>query len=132
MESFFSPSTLDDSGLERLMVAELAYELFSQNPFFGVGFGASRELGVDVSTHNMFLFMGLEFGLLGVLLHVFFIMTLFLGMKRAGCHRAYLIPVFIFYWSFFSHNIYDEFHQLIVYAFCGAGLLGAQRRGVYG
>lgn len=127
IEWFFQPSNLDDSGSERVMIAKLAFEEISNSPLLGNGLSSSRNLGLDVSTHNMFLYLWVEFGIFAFLLYFVFIFCIFVFLIRVDIYYSLFFSLFIFYWSFFSHNVFDEFQVLISLCFVGFIMSGQKK-----
>ena len=75
-----SPGQLDNSSSGRIVLWKLAIELFNQNPIFGVGydgFGMNVPKGELTDTHNYYLLMLCEQGIIGFILFIITIIKSF-------------------------------------------------------
>ncbi len=62
----FNVESSDYSTLERKEVAGLAWNMFAEKPILGHGVGASMDWGFHVSSHNQYLNMMVDHGILGL------------------------------------------------------------------
>lgn len=90
----------NDSTTERMMLFERGLEAFGQAPIFGNGVGYTHSWDASASTHNLFLLMLAEMGLVGGLWTIAFIYALWTYPSPYGGILATLITMS----SFFSHN----------------------------
>ena len=93
----------DGSVQGRIAVAERSWELIRAKPLMGHGIGAHSVWRTNVQPHNMFLLLGVELGVLGVLLYIGWLLVLW----RKNSHISQVFVATIFVASLFSHNILD-------------------------
>ncbi|GGA27752.1 hypothetical protein GCM10011326_44830 [Salipiger profundus] len=98
------------SGSERLFVLALGYEAFTQNPFFGGGFAATRNWGFEVSVHNMYILILAEFGVIGGLWYIDFLRRIFKFPGRFGIVLGTLMAIE----SVFTHSYFDLAHYMLL------------------
>lgn len=94
--STFSFETFSQSGSfeERVTLLDLSIETIRENPLIGVGGGAFRYLtvpiiGRDLPTHNTFLGVAAELGLVGLALFLAFLAVVFLPHLRPSAIDQY-------------------------------------------
>lgn len=90
----------DHSSRERALVARRGFERFLDAPVFGNGIGAATSPGTGVSTHNQYLHMAVEFGLIGALLLIAVIWLLW----RTGTAPARVTSALYAFSCLFTHN----------------------------
>jgi hypothetical protein len=88
------------SGEARAVLALRSVAAFMDSPLVGVGL----EKAHDLHTHNAFLFFGIAYGLLGILLIPAF--ALVLACRLGEVQRALPFIAFLVFSSFFSHDIF--------------------------
>jgi hypothetical protein len=127
-------ATTDYSADTRQYVAELAWRKFSEYPFTGIGVGATNTgggggvWGFSLSTHNMFLLLLTEQGLLGGALYLVFVGYCFRSgyrllqseQSREGRDIGVAIILVALYFAFiglFSHTLLEEPLSILVLAF---------------
>lgn len=115
LDWFNNMDASDSSATERKEVAELGWEMFAESPVVGHGVGASIDWGHERSSHNEYLNMMVDHGMIG-----FFILpllTLAATWRARGETRqiSFAFTVFILYFGFFSHNILNERPVLMVF-----------------
>lgn len=103
-----------DSG--RLELARKAWQMFLASPLAGNGLGATRIWEEDHSTHNMFLTLAAEQGILG-LLALPALGAALVWMRRGSAGFVLLLMVF----GFFTHNLLDSRHTLLLIALAAVG-----------
>lgn len=99
----------DASAHKRRMAAINAWRLFTHHPFTGLGIGAPEHF--VLSTHNTYLHLATEFGILGLL---FFLVLAFgpavkvlrWGLARSTTHV--IVLAFVFYYGAFDHYIHSH------------------------
>jgi O-antigen ligase len=96
-------------------VAERAWETFSEHPLMGAGTGSTGD-----TTHNMYLMVLAEHGILGLLIYPG--VAIALCWRRAARRRVdvLLLAVFLGLWGLFSHNVLEEFPLLLCVAVVSA------------
>jgi len=108
--------TLDYSELERIAVAVSAFNTFADHPLLGGGIFLTYHWGFDVSTHNIYLKLMAEYGIIG-----FFIYPLLLlssvwhirGKEERKIANAFVVYLLVI--GFTTHNILDAYHLLIAF-----------------
>jgi len=103
-------ATGDSSAQGRLQIGRKVLEEFEAAPLFGHGFGTDEYWG-DIQSHDFFLNMMANYGILGV----FLIPTLLLSVRRKSWDSNTFALVF-FVWSFFLHLVLLLPFSLIVIA----------------
>lgn len=98
----------------REMVMRVAFQLITQNFWHflgghGVGSFSVLAFGEDGKSHphNIFLEIGAELGLLGIILFVFFLIWPFLLKKKIGSNPYTLGVIFLFLNAMKSHSLVD-------------------------
>ncbi len=106
-ENFFKQE--DNSTDVRKDVAALALEGFTNRPIMGYGLGTSRgtdlEYGSDVGTHNLFLQIALEQGIVGLFTFVVGLLALILVNRTARGFGLFIIFSFA---NLFSHTLMNQ------------------------
>ena len=128
---------VDFSARERAYVAQRAWSAFLESPLIGHGVGATLAKGQRVGTHNMYLLLMVEQGLIGLALYL----SLIGLIGRRGWRLArtasdtqgreiglgmMLYACFLALYGFVSHNVLDEPHGMFILAFVVAAARGAE------
>ena len=119
---------VDFSARERAYVAQRARDAFMESPLYGHGVGATVAKGQRVGTHNSYLLLMVEQGLLGLALYLSLIaLVAHRGWKlaRTAVSRhvrdigmgAVLYAMFLALYGFVSHNVLEEPHGMFILAF---------------
>ena len=104
----------DDSSNERKAVAERAWQLYGERPISGWGTGASRRIeGFSVGTHNIYLAMLVDHGVLGFFVIPFLLLAALWGANRKTIDCAAPWLMFMIMWGLFSHNVLEERYVLL-------------------
>ena len=114
----------DDSQADRLMLAERGWALFNYSPFYGNGLGSTEYWELPESTHNMFLMLGNDFGIVGFLVVPVLLLAATWGALSRGAGTT--TALFILFWSFLSHNVLTEYYLLISLSMAAALSLRTQ------
>jgi O-antigen ligase len=140
-------SEIDYSVRERGDVAARAWERFMDSPLIGHGIGATVARGERVGTHNMYLLLMAEQGLVGLALYLSLLAMLALRgwtiartaiedhSKDVG--RTWLLcAFFLALYGMVSHNVLEEPHGMFLLAFIVAAVLHVdqephRRRGMF-
>jgi O-antigen ligase len=94
----------DASALERNDALQIGLQAFYASPFLGHGIGHTFEWAFRVSTHNMYLLLLAEMGVIGCLLYV----GLLAAAGLSGRGEALLLTFLFALASVFSHNMLDQ------------------------
>jgi O-antigen ligase len=127
---FFTGGTRDDDSTnERKAVATRAWELFGERPLDGWGTGASRRIeGFDVGTHNIYLAMLVDHGVIGFFVIPFLLLSALWGLNRRTVDKAVPWLIFMLMWCMFSHNVLEERYILLAVALM-ASMVASNRTG---
>lgn len=114
-ERFFTLSDRStDSLLSRLSPISYALEDINSHFAFGKGLGSARLPPYDeIGPHNIYLKHMIEGGLLGIITFPIF---LWISIKKSKLSFLIALPIVLGLWGFFSHNILDEPHIIILIA----------------
>lgn len=114
--NWFNDTQSGASQSERLRVILLSFNLFAENPFFGSGLGSTLHWEERASTHNMYLFLGAEFGILGILLYPLSIIAATWGGIKKEKTTIVLFIIISLIIGLFRHNQFDQFFSIISFA----------------
>jgi O-antigen ligase len=119
---FFSSGNVeDDSSRERLAVLMSSWDLFLHNPIFGAGAGATQ-LGPTydwphhVSTHNQFMMLAAEYGLIGISFWIALFFILWRGKYIQDLRLQHAMLFLFLYMTMFTHNMLDASYWLITFS----------------
>lgn len=125
--SFFSKgSTSDDSANERRVVARKSWTLFEEAPLDGYGTGAANLPPLTLGTHNIYLRLMVDHGILGVFILPSMLATMLWGVRRSN-DIGPPVAAFILLWGFFSHNVLEERYILLTVAVVAASVATERR-----
>lgn len=102
----------DFSARSRKLVARQGLQMFLEKPVLGYGLGSSQQLATRVSTHNMYLMLGAEQGIVGVAL----LLALPLTLWGVGTGAAKISAVLYALSGMFTHNNLDSPAMQVVLA----------------
>jgi O-antigen ligase len=108
--------TSDPSGEERRHVAIKAFDMFLDSPLLGHGTGASLQWDETVSSHNIYLNMAVDHGVVGP---VFVVWLLWVAGAMSPGYR--FAPLLLALVGLFSHNVLDDMPLLVL-----VGLMAAR------
>ena len=116
--NFFSSSehTLDASEAKRLKVMLMAWNVFADHPLVGGGISLTRHWAMNVSTHNIYLKLMAEFGIIGFFIFPLLIASSVWKAKGEVKQLAKIFVIYIVVVGFTTHNCLDSYHFLIAYA----------------
>lgn len=112
----------DRSSQDRVLVAKAGLRLFLAAPVFGHGVGATRVWDSRVSTHNMYLLLGAEQGIVGILLIIWLLWVLW----RQGSVEGRIVAILYFVSGFFTHNNLEQPAMQVVLALAIVGVTGLE------
>jgi O-antigen ligase len=72
--------------------------------------------GFDVGTHNIYLALLVDHGVIGFLIIPFLLLSILWGLNRKTIDLALPWLMFMVVWGFFSHNVLEERYILIAVA----------------
>jgi O-antigen ligase len=107
----------DYSARTRMLVARRGLQMFLDKPILGYGVGSSQQRATQVSTHNMYLILGVEQGIFGVTL----LMALLLILWRAGTNVCRISAILYALSGMFTHNNLDSPAMQVVLALAVVG-----------
>ena len=110
----------DDSALERKQVAELAWGMFGDKPFFGHGVAASLTWGFEKSSHNQYLNMMVDHGVLGIFILPLLVAAIVWKAQGESKRIGIAFSAFTLCWGFFSHNLFTERYMLLAFSLMAA------------
>jgi O-antigen ligase len=116
----------DFSVTEREEVAHLAWQMFADNPILGHGVGTSTNWDFEISSHNQYLNLMVDHGILGLFIFPCLVLATVWRAEGEARKIACAFSAFIFQWGFFSHNILEERYILLSFSLLGAMALGAR------
>jgi len=125
---FMDPlGTPDYSTVERSLAARTGLEYFADRPLLGHGIGATYAWRFNVSTHNMYLYYLVEYGVVGLLLFPMLIWVCVRGSRPPM--RAWLLAwaAAMFTVGFFTHNAGEEPFFVLSYALAASMTSVSQR-----
>ncbi|MFN6516731.1 MAG: O-antigen ligase family protein [Nostoc sp. CreGUA01] len=121
-----STSDSENSADSRLEVAELAWQMFTKNPFFGNGIGSTLTWSMEISTHNIYLYYMADHGIIGALILPLLVYAVTQHARGETKYIGLAFAAFILLWGLFSHNVLEERYILIMFSFMAA-MTGASR-----
>ncbi|MFO1409003.1 MAG: O-antigen ligase family protein [Steroidobacteraceae bacterium] len=98
---------------ERVYLAERGMQQFHYSELLGNGVGSTEEWAERTSTHNMYIMLASDFGVLGFLVLPALLIP-FIG--RGGGRASLVVILFVLIWSLVSHNVLSEPYVLVALA----------------
>lgn len=120
LEWLQKPSNSEDSADSRADIALLGWQLFTESPFWGHGIASTLMWNAPISTHNMYLYLMDDHGILGAFI---FPLLVYIVIRKARGESKYIgwaFSAFILLWGLFSHNILEERYILIMFSLMAA------------
>jgi O-antigen ligase len=115
-----NPSGSEDSADSRLEVARLAWQMFTEHPFWGNGIGSTQEWSIEYSTHNMYLYFMADHGILGAFILPLLVYAVTRHAHGESKYIGFAFAAFILLWGLFSHDIISERYILIMFSLMAA------------
>ncbi len=108
----------DFSQAERAILAERGWLQFVASPFFGNGLGSTELWELRTSTHNLYIMLASDFGLVGWLV----LPALLLAAVRRDLTAlpGGVAAAFLLLWGLVSHNVLGEYYILIAMSLMAA------------
>ncbi|HEX8088144.1 MAG TPA: O-antigen ligase family protein [Blastocatellia bacterium] len=126
LDWFNNMDASDFSATERKQVAEFGWEMFSDSPIVGHGVGASIDWSYERSSHNEYLNMMVDHGIVGFfILPLLALATTWRGRGEAR-QIGFAFTAFILYFGFFSHNILNERPVLMTFALLSSMVMSSR------
>jgi hypothetical protein len=117
----------DDATQQRREVAAKAWAMFADRPVQGNGLASTLQWSDQGSTHNVFLSLMADHGVLGALILPALLLCVLHGRPGAANGPHWAFCAFVTWYALFSHNIFTERYQLLAFAFFAmGGNVGAQ------
>jgi len=121
LDWFTNPTGVsDDSAEERKLLAKQAWDRIADRPWLGSGTGASHVAGGGMGTHNQYLALMQDHGLLGALIMPLLILAVAWKARGEIKHLAMIFGGAVILQSFFSHNMLDLPPRLMLFALMAA------------
>ena len=109
----------DFSQAERFELLERGWEQFLASPLVGNGVGSTELWEARASTHNMYVTLASDFGLLGLFTFPSIVLAA-MGARGRGFADPTVAGLFLLFWGLFSHNLLSEFYLLITISMVAA------------
>jgi O-antigen ligase len=116
----------DFSASERKEVAEFGWELFSDSPLVGHGVGASIDWSYERSSHNEYLNMMVDHGIVGFFILPLLALATTWRARGEARQISFAFTAFILYFAFFSHNILNERPVLMIFALLSSMVMSSR------
>ena len=115
---FFSSSThtLDYSEQERITVAMGALEIFTAHPLLGGGISLTNHWQYHASTHNTYLKLMAELGMMGLIIYPLFVLSSVWKVRGTAKKLSKAFLVYVLAIGLTTHNILDSYHILIAFS----------------
>jgi O-Antigen ligase len=122
---FKSPDALDHAASDRKEVLKVAVEKLGESPFMGNGVGASLKLlevegGVEISSHNQYIKMMVDHGVLGVFIPLLMILAATCGAKDEARRISATFASYLIVLGFFTHMIFESRFILMSFSLMAA------------
>ena len=129
---------LDDSASERRQVAAIAWRMFGDSPLLGNGIASTAAAYYGRGTHNMYLMLLAEQGVLGGVLYLSFVLILLskgsrlLRTAESQEHKdvgsaLLLMSAYFAVFGLFSHNVLEDPSTFFLLAFlCSTGWIAIE------
>ena len=108
----------DHSSWERKYVAKQAWEKITEHPVLGTGTGSSYE--AYTGTHNQYLALMIDHGIIGIVIVPLFILAVTRGARGQSRRIATVFGFTIIVLSFFSHTIFYTSYNLVMFSLMAA------------
>lgn len=107
----------DDNELSRTGLFKKYLNDFMNNPFgFGTGYSSDKAFN-RLKTHNYFLYMAVDFGIIGLLVFIVFLIGKLIASYRENQYYYLIFTILLIIEGLISHSIFIERSLLISLAF---------------
>ncbi|MGE3459388.1 MAG: O-antigen ligase family protein [Kofleriaceae bacterium] len=113
-------SGADFSQAERVVLAEKGWALFQSAPLLGNGVGSTELWAERTSTHNLYIMLMSDFGVLGILVFPALILATVAGRSTLADGLRPAFVIFMILWGTVSHNILTDHFMMIGIALMAA------------
>jgi O-antigen ligase len=110
----------DFSQRERALLAEKAWLLAANHPFVGAGLGSTELWNERSSTHNMFLMMMADFGVLGVFIFPALVCASAGGLTKIFRRDRLAFSALALTYGLVSHNLIGDYYFMLAVALMAA------------
>jgi O-antigen ligase len=113
----------DHSADERKALTKAALRKYQQHPILGqgTGVGTAQSLeGFGERPHNVYLAMGIDHGVVGLLLLPLMVLAMIWRLPRSMVDIAVPMALFVLMWGFFSHTVFEERYLLLTVSLVSA------------
>lgn len=108
----------DSSSKERAAVVKRGFSLAFEKPVIGWGIGATKNPHTGIAPHNMYILMGIEYGIPGL----FMLFALMWVLWKADNERSKIMAVLYGVGGVFTHNNLDAMPVIMVLAITVVGI----------
>lgn len=109
-------SSVSFSELERAYVAEKGWLQFLNAPILGNGVGSTELWDARASTHNIYITLLSDFGVIGAFVLPLLVVAVTRGRNRSATPERAAFACFVLFWGVVSHNLLNEYYFLIAFA----------------
>jgi O-antigen ligase len=110
----------------RMEMAETAWGMFLQRPLTGYGIGSTVTWSFPISTHNMYLALMADYGLVGAFMLPALVLAVIWKARGLARSIAPNLVITMLLWGLFSHNVLDERYILTGFALMGSMTIASQ------
>ncbi len=128
LRSIFTGNVSDASAAGRFAKAQYAIQVFREH-FWGAGLGFADRRGLE--PHNTFLYLAIDYGILGLFFYVTLLLAALGAALRAGWRRganAIMIALLVIWSSLFTHYVAGTHFFAVAFAALITGTLVAPRQ----
>jgi O-antigen ligase len=109
----------DFSEWDRIQLVQRGWAQFLGSPFVGNGVGSTELWDSHSSTHNIYVQLASDFGVIGLLV-LPAIMLAAIGSWPGRLTDAVVTALFMLFWGLFSHNVLGEYYLLLTISLVAA------------
>jgi len=107
-------SIADDSAQSRLSVAKAALTYFADNPLLGAGHSFTYHWEYNISTHNIYLLLMAEYGILGMFIYPLLMLSIIWKAQGEAKQTGIAAIVYFLIIGLTSSNVLFGFHTLLI------------------
>jgi O-antigen ligase len=106
----------DESSIARYDVIREAWRMFTDRPIIGHGLATTKDWSYAVSSHNQYLNLMVDHGILGAFILPLLVLAVTWGASGEARKTGLTFAAFTLFIGFFSHNLLDERYFLIMFS----------------